>query len=83
MINRSRTAYTVETLRFVLPFLDDSQFDQITCETIVELAHHREVRDPNKAEFDKALDKVIEKSKNATVIDRAKAYKKGETWSRS
>jgi HEAT repeats len=83
VINRSRTAYAVETLRFVLPFLDDAQFDQITCETIVELAHHREVRDPNKAEFDKALDKVIEKSKNATVVERAKAYKKGETWSRS
>ncbi len=83
VINRSRTAYAVETLRFVLPYLDDSQFAQIAAETIVELAHHREVRDPNKAEFDKALDKVIETSKNATVVERAKAYKKGETWSRS
>jgi HEAT repeat protein len=83
VINRCRTAYHVDTLRFVLPHLDDAQFAQIACETIVELAHHREVRDPNKAEFDKALDKVIETSKNATMVERAKAYKKGETWSRS
>ncbi len=83
VINRCRTAYHVEALRFVLPYVDDAPFAQITCETIVELAHHREVRDPNKAEFDKALDKVIETSKDATVVERAKAYKKGETWSRS
>jgi HEAT repeat protein len=83
VINRSRTAYTVETLRFVLPYLEDSQFAQIAAETIVELAHHREVRDPNKAEFDKALDRVVETSENATVVERAKAYKKGETWSRT
>ncbi len=83
VINRCRTAYHVETLRFLLPHVDDAQFAQIACETIVELAHHREVRDPNKAEFDKALDRVIETSKNATMVERAKAYKKGETWSRS
>jgi HEAT repeat protein len=83
VINRVRTAYHIDALRFVLPYLDDKQFAQIASETIVELAHHREVRDPNKAEFDKALDKVIETSKNATVVERAKAYKKGETWSRS
>ncbi len=83
VINRCRTAYHVETLRFVLPHIDDPQFAQIACETIVELAHHREVRDPNKTEFDGALDKVIETSKSATIVERAKAYKKGETWSRS
>jgi HEAT repeat protein len=82
VLNRARTAYDVETLRFVLPYVDQPQFAQLACETIVELAHHREVRDPNKAEFDKALDKVIATSKNATVVDRANRYKRGETWSR-
>ena len=82
VINRARTAYTVETLRFVLPFVDDPAFAQVACETIVELAHHREIRDPNKAEFDKALDKVIETSKNAEVVERARRYQKGETWDR-
>ncbi|HEX3655550.1 MAG TPA: HEAT repeat domain-containing protein [Pirellulales bacterium] len=82
VINRARTAYDVETLRFVLPYLDQPQFAQVACETIVELAHHREVRDPNKAEFDKALDKVIQIAKNPVLVDRANRYKRGETWER-
>lgn len=82
VINRARTAYDVETLRFVLPFVDQAAFAQIACETIVELAHHREVREPNKAEFDKALDLVIKTSKDDEVIERAQKYKRGETWVR-
>lgn len=83
VINRARSAYDVETLRFVLPYVSEEKLAQIACETIVELAHHREIRDPNKAEFDTALDKVISTSKNQTVIERANRYKRGETWSRS
>lgn len=82
VINRCRTAYDVETLRFVLAYIDRAPFAQIACETTVELAHHRELRDPNKAEFDKALDKVIAVSKDPVVVDRANRYKRGETWTR-
>jgi HEAT repeat protein len=82
VLNRCRTAYDVETLRFVLPYIEKAPFAQLACETTVELAHHRELRDPNKAEFDKALDKVIAVSKDAVVVDRAGRYKRGETWNR-
>ena len=82
VINRCRTAYSVETLRFVLPFLTQAPFAQVACETIVELAHHREVREPHKAEFDKALDQVIKVSADPVVVDRAQRYKRGETWER-
>lgn len=82
VINRTRTSYDVEAVRFVLPYLDQPQFAEIACETIVEIAHHREVRDPHKAEFDKILDKVIETTKDPVVVDRAQRYKKGETWER-
>jgi HEAT repeat protein len=82
VINRTRTAYDVESLRFVLPFVGQPQFAQTACETIVEIAHHREVRDPNKAEFDKALDQVIATTKDPVVVDRAQRYKRGETWER-
>lgn len=82
VINRSRTAYDVETLRFVLPYVDKPEFAQVACDTIVELAHHREIRDPNKAEFDKALDRVIQVSQNPEVVERANRYKRGETWAR-
>ncbi len=82
VINRCRTAYSVESMRFVLPYLAKPEFAQIACETIVELAHHREVRDPNKKEFDKALDEVIKISSDPVVVDRAQRYKRGETWER-
>ena len=49
---------------------------------MVELAHHRSLREPNKVEFDRALDRVIQVSKEATDIERAKRYKRGETWVR-
>lgn len=82
VINRTRTAYAVEAVRFMLPYVDEPQFAQVACESIVEIAHHREVRDPNKAEFDKALDKIIQVTKDPVVVDRAQRYKRGETWER-
>jgi HEAT repeat protein len=82
VINRTRTSYSVEAVRFILPYLDQPAFAQLACETIVEIAHHREVRDPNKAEFDKVLDKVIATTKDPVVVDRAQRYKRGETWER-
>ena len=82
VIHRCRTAYDVDSMRLVLPFVDEAPFAQVACETIVEIAHHRDVRDPHKAEFDTVLDKVIKTSKDAVVIDRANRYKRGETWER-
>ena len=82
VINRTRTAYDVESMRFVRSYLDEPEFAQIACETIVELAHHRQVRDPHKEEFDAVLDKVIKLAKNDEWIERANHYKRGETWER-
>jgi hypothetical protein len=78
-IQRAKAIRTMESLHFVLPYLDKPENTQEACATIVELAHHRELREPNKAEFDKALDAVIRLSKDADLIDRAKRYKKGQT----
>ena len=80
VLQRAAAIRIPETLRFLLPYLDQSTYAQAACRAIVELAHHRDLREPNKAEFDEALDKVIQISKDATVIDRAKRYKKGQTW---
>jgi hypothetical protein len=59
--------------------MDQPEYAQEACATVVELAHHRKLREPNKAEFDKALDMVIRISKDADVVDRAKRYKAGRT----
>jgi hypothetical protein len=80
IIKRARAIRSLDTLRFVAPYMDQPQFAQIACETVVELAHHKELRQPNKAEFSKALDKVILLSKDPEVVLRAKHYIKDETW---
>ena len=79
MLKRVRAVRTIESLRFVAPYLDKPEFAQAACATVVELAHHRKLREPNKAEFDKALDAVIRISKDPGVVDRARRYKKGQT----
>ncbi len=85
MCSAGRVASTIripETLRFLLPYLDQPAYAQQACQAIVELAHHRELRDGNKAEFHTALDKVLEVSRDATVLERADRYKRGQTWVR-
>ena len=77
MLKRAAAIRTIESLRFVVPYLDQPEFAQEACATVVELAHHRELREPNKAEFDGALDSVIRISKDPGVVDRGKALQEG------
>jgi len=79
VLRRAGAIRTIETLRFVAPYLDRPEFAQAACATVVELARHRELREPNKAEFDKALDAVIRTSKDPAVHDRAERFRKGQT----
>ena len=82
VLNRARAIRAVETLRFLLPFVSDQKFKEVACESIVELAHHRELRETNRKEFHAALDMVIAASDNATTVDRAQRYKIDQTWVR-
>jgi HEAT repeat protein len=79
VLTRCRAVRTVESLRFLTPYLDKPALAQQACASVVELAHHRELREPNKAEFDPALDTVIRIGRDPDVVDRAKRYKKGQT----
>jgi hypothetical protein len=83
VIRRARTIHTLESLRYVLPYLDKPELAQEACASIVELAHYKELREPNKAEFDRALDAAIRISKDPVVVDHAQRYKKGQTAERS
>ena len=79
ILKRAKAVRTVESLRFVAPYMEQPAYAQEACTTVVELAHHRALRESSKAEFDKALDVVIRTSKDADVVDRAQRYKKGQT----
>ncbi|MCE9564796.1 MAG: HEAT repeat domain-containing protein [Planctomycetes bacterium] len=65
----------LDTLHFVVPYLDQPALAQAACKGIVDLAHSKMLRDPNKAEFVKVLDRVIATTKDKGLADRAKGYK--------
>jgi len=82
VLERANAIRLIETLRFVMPYLDDPNLAEPACLSVVELAHHRSLRDANKDEFTKALDKVLATTKNEELVDRANRYKQGQTWER-
>ena len=48
------------------------------CSSVVELAHHKELRNPNRQEFAAALKKVLATAKDAIILERAKRYLKAQ-----
>jgi hypothetical protein len=82
VIERANAIRTVETFRFVLPYLDEPTLAEPACKSVVELAHHQQLRDAHKDDFTKALDKVIATTKNPELVERANRYKEGKTWAR-
>jgi HEAT repeat protein len=69
----------IETLRCVVPYLDNKELSHEACKTVVELAHSKKLREPNQAEFVRALDRVIElcQKTDKGLVERAKGYKQG------
>jgi hypothetical protein len=82
VLKRAPAIRTIETFRFVVPYLDQPALAAQAQEAIVELAHHRNLREPNKDEFARILDRVMAESKDEIVRDRAQRYKNGQTWDR-
>ena len=82
LLERVNAIRTVDSFRYVVPYLDDPKLAEPACKSVVELAHHRQLRDAHKEEFAKALDKVIVTTKNPELVDRANRYKEGKTWER-
>src|SRR5205823_4981019 len=70
------TVKSIETLRFVVPLLEDKALAQGACKAVVELAHSKTLREPHKAEFEKALDRVIAVCMDKGLVERAKQYKR-------
>ncbi len=75
--NRVSAVRHVQTLRWLVTLLDKDVVAQEACGSIVDLAHHRYLRNPNRDEFVKALKRVIEVSKDDETVNRAKRYIEG------
>ena len=77
VIERASTIRLLETVTWIAPFLDDPELCQAACGALVELAHHRFLRQPNMDRFGPILDKVAQLTRDPTVAERAKRYRLG------
>jgi HEAT repeat protein len=71
------TVKEIQTLRYVLPYLDHKTLSQSACRTVVELAHSKMLRSPNRAAFEQALDRVITICRDPSLVERARKYRQG------
>ena len=74
ILERAGAVRTLDSLRFVLSYVDRPDLSEAACKAVAELAHHRELRDPHKAEFQAALQKVQRTSKDRLILERVKRY---------
>lgn len=77
ILTRAASVRSLETVDWVAGYLDDPDLAQTACKTIVELAHHRFLRQPNKAHFEPILRKVEATAKDKSVAALAEKARLG------
>ncbi|MFH1924168.1 MAG: HEAT repeat domain-containing protein [Planctomycetota bacterium] len=77
VLERASTVRTMEAVSWIAGHLDDPALAQAACQAIVELAHHRFLRQPNMDRFGPILEKVSQTSNDPAVVERAKRYRLG------
>ena len=73
-LDRAKAVRTVESLKFVLPHIKHSELGPRARRTVVDLAHHRGLREDNRTAFEPALKQVIPLLEDARQVERAKKY---------
>ncbi len=76
-LERAATIRTLETVHWLASYLDDPELAQTACKAIVELAHHRFLRQPNMDQFGPILEKVERISKDPALVERSRRYRLG------
>ena len=75
-----RTAAAVRSMdavEWIASYLDEPSLAQAACRALVELAHHRSLRQPNKDRFDTILNRVATTTTDPAIADRARRYALG------
>jgi len=76
-LSRASSVRTLETVDWAAGYLDDPDLAQTACRVIVELAHHRFLRQPNKAHFEPILRKVEAIAQDKSIAERAEKARLG------
>jgi HEAT repeat protein len=79
IVTRASAVRSIDTLRWILPYLDDGSLNQDACRAVVTLAHRKDLRatEPSRSEFLAALKKVTQVSNDPMLVDRATRYIQG------
>ncbi|MBQ2684504.1 MAG: hypothetical protein IJG02_11600, partial [Thermoguttaceae bacterium] len=65
------------TVEWLETFLEMPALNQAACASIAKMAHHRDLREPNKEYFVKVLEKVEATATDADVVEAAKKARMG------
>lgn len=76
-LERAKAVRCIETVEWLKGFLDDEVLAQTACASIVELAHHRFLRQPNKEFFEPILQKVKAVAKDPVIQQKAEKARMG------
>ena len=76
-LSRAASVRTLATVDWVAGYLDDPELAQTACRSIVELAHHRFLRQPNKTHFEPILRKVEATAKDKSIARLAEKARLG------
>jgi HEAT repeat protein len=76
LLDRAREVHTFDAVKFAAAHLAEPKLASQAIATVVDLLHRDEIRKPNQAEADRILDQVISISKDKSLIERAKSFKK-------
>jgi HEAT repeat protein len=76
-LERASTIRLMETVTWIASYLDDPNLGPSACEALVELAHHRFLRQPNMDRFGPILEKVGRITQDPALAERAKRYRLG------
>jgi HEAT repeat protein len=74
ILDRLEPVRCVEAAQFAAEYLDNNDLQGNACKAVVELAHHNNIRQPNKTFFEPALKKVISITKDNGLKERAERY---------
>ena len=77
ILSRAAAIRTPETVRWLSPHLDNPALATDAARSSVDLAHRKELFEPNKAEFTAVLQRVIGTCKDRGTVERAERILKG------
>lgn len=75
IIQRAGQVRHADSLKFILQYFDNAELQDAVIRSVLDLAHHTNLRRSDKETFTTALDKVLAVTKDQELLDRAKRYK--------